>query len=96
MTSASRPQPKRASAAELNRGLSNGIEIAGVVLVFFGIGFGVDHWLGPGHWFTLGLTLFGIIGVFARTWYAYAAEMDRLEAERRGTPSPVVSEDRPA
>lgn len=83
VTVASRPSPQRYSARELNRGLSNGMEFAGVVLVFFFIGFGLDKWLGTGPWFTLGFTLFGIVGTFLRTYYAYSADMARLEAQRR-------------
>lgn len=82
MTALSHPTPKRTPSAELNRGLSNGMEFAGVVLLFFFAGFGLDKWIGTAPWFTLGLTLFGVLGSFARSWYAYAAEMDRLEAKR--------------
>lgn len=63
----------------------------GVVLVFFFAGFGMDHWLGTKPWFTLGLTIFGIVGTFVRAYYAYVAEMDRHQRDRQqsrtvGTP----------
>lgn len=83
MTAVSRPSSQRYSARELNRGLSNGMEFAGVVLVFFFIGFGLDKWVGTGPWLTLGFTLFGILGTFVRTYYAYSADMARLEAQRQ-------------
>lgn len=82
MTPLARPSRKRSSAAELNRGLSNGAEFAGVVLVFFFGGFGLDKWLGTAPWCAVGLTIFGVVGVFVRTWYAYSAEMDRLQQQR--------------
>jgi len=93
VTAVSRPSSQRYSARELNRGLSNGMELAGVVLVFFFVGFGLDKWLGTAPWLTLGLTLFGIVGTFLRTYYAYSADMARLEAQRkqsRTVGAPVV------
>ncbi len=89
-----RPPRKRSSAGELNRGLSSGAEFAGVILVFFFGGFALDRWLDSGPWFTLGLTLFGVVGVFVRTWYAYVAEMERHEQRRaanRTVGAPVAS-----
>lgn len=83
VTSSSRPSNSRPSAAELNRGLSNGVELAGVVVVFFLIGFGLDKAFHTGHWFMLGFTVFGIVGSFVRAYYAYTAEMDRLDRQRR-------------
>jgi F0F1-type ATP synthase assembly protein I len=59
------------------------MEFAGVVLVFFFIGFGLDKWIDTAPWFTIGLTLVGIVGVFVRTYFAYTADMARLEAARR-------------
>lgn len=94
VTAVSRPSTQRYSARELNRGLSNGMELAGVVLVFFFIGFGLDKWIGSGPWFTLGFTLFGIVGTFLRTYYAYSADMARIEAQRqqsRTVGAPVAS-----
>jgi F0F1-type ATP synthase assembly protein I len=59
------------------------MELAGVVVVFFFIGFGIDKALHSGPWFMLGFTVFGIVGTFVRAYYSYSAEMDRLERERR-------------
>lgn len=90
-----RPPRKRTSAGELNRGLSNGAELAGVILVFFFGGLGLDAWLNTAPWFTIGLTIFGIVGVFVRAWYAYAAEMDRHQqqlAANRTVGAPVSNQ----
>ena len=59
------------------------MEVVGVVLVFFLAGLGLDNWLDTAPWFTLGLTIFGVVGTFVRAYYAYAAEMDRLQRERQ-------------
>ena len=63
-------------------GLSHGAEIAFGVLVFFGIGFAVDYFLGTTPLFMIVLTVFSCIGNFAKIWYGYDANMKKLEAER--------------
>lgn len=70
-------------AAALNRGLSNGIEIAVVTMLFCFAGFGLDKWLGTSPIFTIVLSFVGIAGVFARAYYTYKADMERHEAARR-------------
>jgi F0F1-type ATP synthase assembly protein I len=100
VTAVSRPSNQRYSARELNRGLSNGMEFAGVVLVFFFIGFGLDKWIGTAPWFSIGLTLFGVCGVFLRTYFAYTADMARHEAALRqsrtvGVPAPASQTEDP-
>lgn len=69
-------------AAALNRGLSNGIEIAVVTVLFCFAGFGLDTWLGTRPLFTLVLSFVGIFGVFARAYYAYKSDMERHDAAR--------------
>jgi len=66
----------------MNRGISHGVEIAGVLLFFFFLGFVLDHVLGTKPWFMVIFTVLGILGIFVRAWYGYTYEMDRLEAER--------------
>ena len=74
------PTPK--PTAMVDRGISQGAELAVGVLVFFGIGFAVDTWLGTTPAFMIGLTVFGVVGYFVRMYYAYNSEMTRLERER--------------
>ena len=81
MTAASRYLSPRTSADQ-NRGISHGIELVGAVLVFFFAGFGIDRWIGSGPWFTVILTVLGVVGAVARTWYAYTDSMKRLQDER--------------
>ncbi|MET0145618.1 MAG: AtpZ/AtpI family protein [Ilumatobacteraceae bacterium] len=59
-----------------------GMDIALTVLLFFGIGFAIDHWLGTTPWFMIGLTVVASIGFFISIKYQYVARMERLEAER--------------
>ncbi len=63
-------------------GLSQGAEIAVGVLVFFGVGFALDYFLGTTPLFMIALTVFAGVGNFAKIWYGYDASMKKLEAER--------------
>ena len=66
------------------RGFSNTLnrafEFALTTALFLGIGWALDHWLGTRPVFTVVLALVGIIGQFARVWFAYVAEMKQHEA----------------
>jgi F0F1-type ATP synthase assembly protein I len=59
-----------------------GMDVALTVLLFFGIGWVLDRWLGTTPWFMIGLTLLASIGFFASLKYRYDARMEELEAER--------------
>ena len=74
------PKPKPVSG--IDSSISQGAELAGSVLVFFLIGFGLDVWLGTTPGFMIGLVLFGVIGQFVKMYYAYSARMRTLEQER--------------
>ena len=74
------PKPKPMTA--IDSSISNGAEIAGSVLVFFLMGFGLDMWLGTTPWFMIGLVLFGVTGQFVKTYYTYSARMEALEKAR--------------
>lgn len=74
--------PNRSVGSVGSGGLSHGAEIAFGVLVFFGIGFAVDYFLGTTPLFMIVLTVFSCIGNFAKIWYGYDANMKKLEAER--------------
>lgn len=74
------PTPKPLPAGD--RGISQGAEFAGSVVVFFLIGLGLDAWLGTTPIFMVALVVFATVGQFVKMWYAYSAEMTRLEAER--------------
>jgi hypothetical protein len=62
--------------------LGRGMDIALTVAVFFGIGFGLDRWLGTTPIFMIGLTTLAAIGFFFSFKYRYDAQMDALEKER--------------
>jgi len=58
------------------------MDFALVVLVFLGIGLGLDKWLGTRPAFTIGLVVFATVGQFIKMYYEYNATMHKLEAER--------------
>lgn len=79
------PTPERirgAAASGTDQGLGQGAEIAIGVLVFFGIGAGLDWLIGTTPIFMIALTVFCAIGQFVRLWYGYDARMRNLEADR--------------
>jgi len=79
------PTPERiraASAPAGDQGLGQGAEIAIGLLVFFGIGAGIDWLVGSTPVFMIALTLFCAVGQFVRVWYGYDSRMRSLEAQR--------------
>ena len=58
------------------------MDFALVVLVFLGIGYGVDRWLGTRPLFMIALVLFSVVGQFIKMYFDYTAAMQELEAER--------------
>jgi len=73
------PKPK---PVVLDSGMSHGAELAGGIIVFFLIGFGIDSWLGTTPVFMIGLTVFSVIGQFVKIYYSYSSAMRHLEEER--------------
>ena len=61
--------------------MGKGFEFAGVVVVFFGLGWLIDRALGTTPWFMITLSMIGVIGHLVRMWYAYDAEMRQHEAQ---------------
>lgn len=62
--------------------LSRGLDFAFVTLLFLGLGFLVDRWLGTTPVFMIILVVVALVGLFARIWFGYEASMQQLEAER--------------
>jgi len=62
--------------------LGRGMDFALVILVFLGIGFGLDRWLGTRPLFMIGLVVFSVVGQFIKMYYEYTAEMEQHEAAR--------------
>ena len=81
---ARRSTPPASSLSDKQNGqtLGRGMDFALVVLVFLGIGYGIDRWLGTRPWFMIGLVIFAVVGQFIKMYYEYTAAMEQHEAER--------------
>lgn len=76
------PERSLASTPSGSDSLGRGMDVALTLLVFLGIGWAIDAWLGIFPAFTVGLVVFAAVGTFVRLKYTYDATMERLEAER--------------
>jgi len=63
--------------------MTRGMEIAGTTLVFFALGFFFDRWLGTTPLFMIVMTVVALLAQFAKLYFAYTAQMDELETQRR-------------
>jgi len=75
--------------------LGRGMDFALVVLVFLGIGYGLDRWLDTRPAFMVGMVVFSMVGQFVKMYYEYTAEMKVHEAElaARRTGAPRATRD---
>ena len=74
------PTPK--TPVVLDKGISQGAELAVGILVFFGIGALIDWWLGTMPVFMIALSIFGMVGYFVRIYFTYNVAMTELEDKR--------------
>lgn len=77
------PLPKKRTAARANEGLGQGMETALLLGLFLGIGWLIDRAAGTTPLFMIVLVVLAAVGVFAKLWYGYDAQMDELEQQRR-------------
>lgn len=75
------PERSLASSPSGSDSLGRGMDVALTLLVFLGIGWAIDTWLGIFPVFTIGLVVFSAVGIFIRLKYSYDATMERLEAD---------------
>lgn len=59
---------------------ARGIELALTPVVFGGIGWFLDGWLGTAPWLAVALAVFALFGTVVKMWYGYDAEMRQHEA----------------
>jgi F0F1-type ATP synthase assembly protein I len=72
--------PTKRISADDNVG--KGMDLALSLLVFLGIGYGLDRWLGTKPWMMVSMVLLVAVGQFVKLKYDYEGTMQRLEAER--------------
>lgn len=78
-----RASMKRRGNEQGSDSLGQGMDITITLVLFLGIGYGLDRWLGTGPWLMIGLFLLAAVGTFASMTARYSARMDELDAERR-------------
>jgi len=74
--------PTRRPIAPTTDNLGHGAEIAGVVLVFFLIGLGLDAWLNTTPLFMVILSIVAVVEQFAKMYFVYTHKMRELEKDR--------------
>lgn len=72
--------PRKPINADSNVG--RGIEFALAILLFLGLGYLMDSWLGTQPLFMIVMFLVAVIGQFAAMWYRYDASMAVHDAQR--------------
>ena len=79
-------KPLVTGSARINRGtddrLGKSIDVALVTLVFLGVGYVLDRWLGTKPIFMIAFVVLALVGEFVRFWYDYDARMKVLEEQR--------------
>ncbi len=80
-----RKRVKPSTRSNANEGVGRGMEFAILVLMFLGVGYALDRWLGTKPVFMIIMVVLALVGQFASMWYGYDARMKQLEAERRVT-----------
>jgi hypothetical protein len=79
LRSGAAPDERRATGDDT---LGRGMDIALTLVVFLGLGYMLDRWLGLFPLFTISLVVIAAVGAFVRLRYVYEATMARHEAER--------------
>ncbi len=76
---------QQAERRELYNGFGNGmsmaVELAVSPLIFVGLGWLLDRWLGLWPVLTVVLSVVGVVAGFVRTWYRYDLQMREQEAK---------------
>ena len=73
------PKPKPVS---LDSGVSQGIEMAVGLVVFFLMGWGIDALLGTVPVSMITFTVFAMVGQFVKMYFIYSRDMRHLEDRR--------------
>jgi hypothetical protein len=74
-----RPAQRDVRSASHGRGLGRGTELAITPLVFIGLGWLIDQWLGTRPFATIVIAAVGITGTFVKIWLGYDKDMRAAE-----------------
>ena len=76
------PRQPPARLTRLDANVGRGMEFALSTLVFLGVGYLLDRWLGTRPVFMILFVVLGLVGNFARIWFDYGRKMAQHEADR--------------
>lgn len=76
--------------------LGQGLDAAITLVVFFGIGFALDRWLGTTPWLMVAMVVLASIGLFYKLRASYEAMMEHHDAELAARRAAKMSPSAPA
>lgn len=74
--------PNSPTRSGANDTLGSGAELAGLVVVFFLLGWGLDVLCDTRPVFMIAFVVFAVVGQFVKMYFVYNHRMQSLEAER--------------
>ncbi len=74
--------PRRRYAPRTDDGLAQGMESVGTLVVFLGLGWLIDRWLGTQPVFMIAMVVLAVVGLGAKIYGTYTTRMKELEAQR--------------
>lgn len=74
--------PRRRYASRTDDGLAMGMETAGTMAVFLGLGWLIDRWLGTQPVFMIAMVVLAVVGLGTKIYVTYTARMKYLEEQR--------------
>lgn len=80
---AARPlDSSKLNESHMNTMLGRGMDLAIITLLFLGVGYLLDRWLGTRPWLMIVMVILALVGEFVRMKAIYEAQMRELEAKR--------------
>ena len=76
------PRPGTARRPRSDDSLGQGMDAVIMLVMFLGLGYGLDRLFGTVPVFMIVLTIVGSVGLFARFYYGYARRMEEHDAVR--------------
>jgi ATP synthase protein I len=76
------PRPPKNVRVNTDDSLGHGMDAVITLVIFLGVGFGLDRLFGTMPVFMIAMTVLGAVGLFARFYYQYAARMDEHDQRR--------------
>lgn len=76
------PRPPKNVRVNAQDSLGHGMDAVIMLVLFLGIGWGLDRLAGTQPVFMIVMTVLGAVGLFTRFYYQYSAKMDQHDQDR--------------